>query len=84
MNFYMIESEYVLLSDTFCNDGHIDHNEFSTVEKAKQNCSHDSNCLGVYDVGCDGIQNGIALCYSEYKDALFDCFYNKIGLDIFM
>ena len=55
---------------------------FGGLTSAKNNCSQDSSCMGVYDQGCDG-DSALYFCRVEYgyrNDNLFgNCVYDKKG-----
>ena len=48
------------MASKHCND--VKYNSFNTQLAAKEACTLDSNCLGVYDNGCDESARDVYLC----------------------
>ena len=68
-------------------DGHCNNHKygsFQNVQDAKDACSNDNSCKGVYDSGCDNGRGGqrIYLCELgyEYKTSSSSCIYDKSGV----
>ena len=69
---------YKKLFETACQNYGI----FSTLAAAKESCTRDSNCGGVYNFGCDNSPGYFSLCYASdgsYSHSANDCVYQKIG-----
>ena len=54
------------------------HHRYRTIQEAKDKCSHDSNCGGVYVGLCDPGE-GVYLCYKgyDYDYSSYSCVYDK-------
>ena len=55
------------------------YGSFSTIQSAKDACSNDPNCQGVYDQGCDSDANDIYLCPTSatYETSSSSCIFQK-------
>ena len=55
------------------------YGSFPTIQSAKDACSNDTNCQGVYDQGCDSGANDIFLCQTSttYSSSSSSCIFQK-------
>ena len=70
---------YVKINDKFC-DPYV--GVFDTIEQAKSACNVNSNCVAVYDSGCDESAQDVHLCTfaSTYLASTGgSCLYEKKG-----
>ena len=69
---------YTKLDKKYCSNW--SYGSFSTIQSAKDACSADSNCQGVYDQRCDADPYNIYLCpYSVklYSSSMRSCVFQK-------
>jgi len=66
---------YTKIDKKHCNGNH--YRNFSTIQSAKDACSNDANCRGVYDQGCDAEAEDIYLCRKSatYSDSPSSCIF---------
>ena len=70
-------SAYTKLDQKHCWGDH--YGSFPTIQSAKDSCSNDTNCQGVYDQGCDSEADDIYLCRTSatYSDSSSSCIFQK-------
>ena len=68
---------YTKLDEKHCWGDH--YRNFSTIQSAKDACSNDANCQGVYDQGCDAEAEDIYLCRisATYSSSSSSCIFQK-------
>jgi len=74
----MPDEPYTKLDDKHCFPDR--YKEFSTIQSAKDACSADSNCKGVYDRSCDAQANDIYLCPTSVtlrNSTISSCIFQK-------
>lgn len=69
---------YQFMSKKHCNEHR--YGSFSSSQEAKQRCSEDRSCKGVYVKSCDQ-SDGVHLCYKgySYDSSSYSCVYNKLS-----
>ena len=67
---------WIKLDRKYCDDR---YGSFSTQQLAKDACSKDTNCQGVYDQGCDSGADNIYLCRTSatYLSSISSCIFHK-------
>ena len=77
--FVSVTSEYKKMDKKHCYDDR--YGRFSTIQSAKDACSNDTNCQGVYDQGCNSRANEIFLCPTSatYETSSSSCIFHKNG-----
>ena len=80
VNIFVSDEPYMKLDDKECWTKK--YKQFSTVQLAKDACSADSNCKGVYDHECDAGAKDIYLCPisvlgTAYYSPVNSCVYQK-------
>lgn len=74
---------YTVLTNQACQ---VFYGEFNSLEEAKEDCSHDAKCSGVYDLFCDGSSElspfNLCVIRFPYEDDQYgSCIYDKTGLN---
>ena len=82
--YYLIAITYTQLTLKHCNG--VEYNSYSTQLAAKQACSLDSNCAGVYDQGCDESADDVFLCPvgTTYETSGSSCILEKGNIWYFL
>ena len=82
--YYLIAIAYTQLALKHCND--VKYNTYNTQLAAKEACTLDSNCAGVYDNGCDEGAGDVYLCPvgTTYASSSSSCILEKGNIWYFL